>query len=101
MSGWPANWYAIDGEPARVLGDELRKELAKGHGLYGADFRVVARCNICDDVLAELADGQVAQVHLTWCSGADTPPFPLTERWPSHAEWLAHRAAEPEHDPGR
>lgn len=57
---------------------EFYKEVAPGHILYGQKVRLLARRLDMDDIVLELESGQIAYVHLTWCSGADTPPWPST-----------------------
>ena len=61
-----------------ALQRELQKEVAPGHILYGKQCRVIAKREDTDDIIVELENGQIAYVHLTWCSGADTPPWPST-----------------------
>ncbi len=78
-------WFA-DGNPALV--DELRRELAPGHVLFGMSVWAVARRRDCDDVLYALEDGsgRVAVVHLTWSPEAD-PAWPVTELFDELESW--------------
>ena len=78
-------WFADD-NPALV--DELRRELASGHVLFGAPVSAVARRRDGDDVLYALEDGsgRVAVVHLTWSAEAD-PAWPATELFTDLASW--------------
>ena len=55
---------------------EFYKEVAPGHILYGQTVRLLARRTDTDDIVLEVESGQIAYVHLTWCDGADTPPWP-------------------------
>jgi hypothetical protein len=57
---------------------ELVRELTAGHPLHGHTLTVQARCQACDDVAVQLADGAWALVHLTWSGKTETPPWPRT-----------------------
>lgn len=43
------------------------------------DLRVIARALPQDEVVVEMASGEVALVHLTWTGHAESPPWPTTE----------------------
>ena len=44
---------------------EFRVELSPGHALHGLELIPVAHSARADDALFQLADGRVAEVHLT------------------------------------
>lgn len=64
---------------------ELHRELAASHPLFGAEAVAVARRIDCDDVLFKLADGKYAVVHLTWSgkkeSNSDYPATRIFDHW--------------------
>ena len=76
----PWSYGGIDEEPAYGLGfeQELRRELAPGHVLFGVrdHARAVAGRMDNDDVLFWLGeeDGRFAVVHLTWSGHAESIP---------------------------
>lgn len=72
-------WYAVD-EPGMcvALETQLARETGPRHALFGVAARVIARRQDNDDCLFRLADGRVADVHLTWRQGQEEDP-----RWPS------------------
>jgi hypothetical protein len=84
-------WEPVDAGATRDgLAQELLREVAPGHPLYGIPVRAIARRNDCDDVLFALQDGsgRVAVVHLTWIrSIPDRPPWPGTSLYPSLGDW--------------
>ena len=83
-SVWPAPWRGIDDESERTaLAAALWRELPAAHDLAGHGAIAVARRDDSDDVLFELDDGRIAEVHLTWAMG-DAPAvlmFPDTGAW--------------------
>jgi hypothetical protein len=74
---WMTPWVEVVN--AAALEEELRREVAAGHLLFGLPVTAVARRRDCDDVLFKVLDGtnRYAVVHLTWrgCPGNDP-------RWP-------------------
>ena len=74
----PWRWLH-DGE-RRNLTRQLDRELRRRHPLHGMEAVVVARCDHCDDVLAEV-DDRWAIVHLTW-QRSTKPPWPSTQLIP-------------------
>jgi hypothetical protein len=78
-------WYAATDA---ALVDELRRELSKGHVLFGASLAARARRQDRNDVLFEVLDGsgRLAQVHLTYQREAD-PRWPSTTVFASEAAW--------------
>jgi hypothetical protein len=96
---WLEPWYPVDDAGVRgSLEGQLRVELSPRHILYGESVRLVARRADTDDALFALADGRVAEVHLTWKNGTEEDP-----RWPAAAifasldEW-ADLSMRPLHD---
>jgi len=71
----PPGWEPV--EPTAFIEDELRREMAVGHVLYGRAFTAVARRSGNDDV-AFLVDGsRLCIVHLTWAVET-RPEWPWT-----------------------
>lgn len=59
---------------------ELRREIARGHLLYGRAWKVIGPgVPARDDALLLLDDGAVALVHLTWRGAPEPPSWPMTE----------------------
>lgn len=75
------------------LAAELSKELARGHPLYGAKARAIARRSDCDDVLFVVRGDRrrYAVVHLTWSSKPEPAGWPAFELYDSLAQWLQER----------
>jgi hypothetical protein len=50
--------------------------------LFGRTVIAIARCERCDEVVYSVEEEPAwfAQVHLTWRSAPDQPPWPWTER---------------------
>jgi hypothetical protein len=86
---WGAGWYAAEHpEDLVIFPRELAREVCPQHVLHGRKVVLIARCDGTDDVLFQLEDGSVAQVHLTWCRETD-PRWPGTVVYPDLAAWLA------------
>ena len=78
---WLEPWYAVDDEiVAAGLARQLAIEVSPRHVLFGKSARLIARRADTDDALFALADGRVAEVHLTWSRHAEPDP-----RWPATA----------------
>jgi hypothetical protein len=102
---FPERWRDLRGRAAEEAAgrerveNELRREVGKGHVLYGIDVDAVAACNgHCDDVLFALKDGRYALVHLSYPGSApDRPPWPGTdifEGWEHAAAYVEAHADE-------
>jgi hypothetical protein len=99
QSQLPDPWWYLRGvdEAAqsvrRGLVEELRCELGEDHPLYGKAVDVVARCEGCDDVLVELAGGDLAMTRLTWSGRPERAPAARAEMLgsPSVAVWRIRR----------
>jgi hypothetical protein len=82
-------WESISNERAQYFEDELTRELAPDHALYGQERRAVGKTGASDDVLYRLHGGTFAQVHLTFVREA-----PERSGWPMHypfetlADWM-------------
>ncbi len=100
---WLAPWEPVSADHVAGLGRELRREVRRGHVLFGASARVIARRGDTDDLLFVI-DGpprSYAVVHLTFTGRREPPPCPWTvlhESWeafvergmkPDHEGWLA------------
>ena len=74
----PSHWLDVSGIPEirDALAAELSREVPAGHALEGRHDTVLARCEICDDVLISVGGNAYAVVHLTWKRETDA-------NWPS------------------
>lgn len=74
--------------------DELRREVGRGHVLYGKVVRVLALGGNGDDVLFAV-DGPTisyAVVHLTWRGSQEpNPTWPHVELYPTLEAWRVER----------
>lgn len=73
------------------LGEELRKEVAQGHPLYGIRASVVAKRQDRDDVLFALEghSSGLAVVHLTWKGKPElNPTWPSTTFYSDWQDWV-------------
>jgi hypothetical protein len=84
-------WFQVTGE-GPALAEELRREIAPGHVLFGKDAVAVARRHDCDDVLFALAHG-VAVVHLAYAGREKRSDYPETELFDSWAHFVTERLA--------
>jgi hypothetical protein len=64
----PEGWSGVEPEQAAGLGRELRRELSRGHALYGVAASAIAVRYENDDALFVLTGSPhpYAVVHLTW-----------------------------------
>ncbi|WP_330270292.1 hypothetical protein OG205_23760 [Lentzea sp. NBC_00516] len=79
----PEPWATITHKDTRAaLEAQLRTEVANGHPLFGKTIIAIARCDACDEVVFSVEEDPVwfAQVHLTWRSAPDRPPWPDSRR---------------------
>jgi hypothetical protein len=86
---WLEPWAPIERpEQRQAVQAEPRLELCPSHQLYGSSVVAVARRHDQDDVLFELADGRVAEVHLTWSRKPERDPHrPTATVFASAADW--------------
>jgi hypothetical protein len=90
---WLEPWTPIDRLKAgAAFRSELHAELSVLHPLFGLSAAAVARRGDQDDVLFELADGRVAEVHLTWSRKLEPDPrLPETMIFASLTVWAEER----------
>jgi hypothetical protein len=58
-----------------------------GHPLHGITFSALACSQRADDVLFQLDDDRVVNVHLTWSRKTESPPFPSHDIFPNLDAW--------------
>lgn len=76
---------------------QLGREVGPRHLLRGENATLIARRFDTDDALFQLADGQIAEVHLTWSRGQEPDPkWPRTVLFASINEW-ARDSLEQQH----
>jgi hypothetical protein len=80
---------------AAQLERELQAELSPTHPLYGISTRAIARSLCADDVLFEMENGRVAEVHLTWRGAPERAPWPSHKTYEGIGDWLAAQARLP------
>ena len=77
---------------------QLQREVGPQHLLRGMSVQLIARRFDCDEALSSLANGQIAEVHLTWARGEEADPrWPGTALFPSIEAW-AHESMGPLHE---
>ena len=81
-------WRELSQEQADAVLREIRRELSPGHPLHGANLTPIAKSGLTDDVLLQLDDGRVADVHLTWTGCAEGSPWPRHRVFASLEEWV-------------
>lgn len=91
-------WYGVDDAAmGGALERQLGIEVGERHRLYRVPVKLIVRRQDCDDALFALADGRVAEVHMTWRRGVeDDPRWPSTAIFASLEEWAAV-SMEPTH----
>jgi len=86
---WPLGWRTVMTVRARAMIDaELGRELPEGHVLKSRTAKVLGRFEQSDDMLFQLEDGSVAEVHLTW-EVEDRADWPRTALYDSFRLWAA------------
>lgn len=89
---WKLPWRAIQFE-AEIPGvqNQIESEITESHPLWNTNPIVIGRRIDCDDVVAKLSDGRIADVHLVWGSGAGAFPaeYPTFTIYESLQEFLA------------
>jgi hypothetical protein len=74
---------------------QLRREVSKGHKLFGRPLEAIAVRSDRDDVLFRSPGGELFVVHLTWRQSAEPPPWPIviwesiTHTIEEFADWSA------------
>src|SRR5262245_35362494 len=65
--GWLEPWYRLDNDEQKLsLEQQLQRELSERHVLWKKAVTIIARRADQDDILVQMPDGKVAEVHLTW-----------------------------------
>jgi hypothetical protein len=82
-------WKRLSAKSAAYFEGEIRRELGKGHPLYGRNCRAVSVTVESDDVLFYLDDTTVAQVHLTFTPNPpERPGWPRFKMFGSLGDWM-------------
>jgi hypothetical protein len=94
---WPKPWAPIEHASERSLLEiELKRELGELHSLYGLPAVALARRHDRDNVLFEINDGRVAEIHLTWRKSRESDPrWPTTRIYESISTWIRERMRSP------
>jgi hypothetical protein len=80
-------WHAPSASAAQSLIAEAEEEIAADHPLKGMINSVLARSSASDDVLFQLKDGRVADVHLTWSRQREQSPWLRHKIFSNVDEW--------------
>jgi hypothetical protein len=99
---WLEPWTPMEHSNERsAIEGELERELNEAHPLFGLSAVALARRHDQDDVLFEIDEGRVAEVHLTWRSGRESDPrWPSTKIYESVFAWVEERM-RPQHEEWR
>lgn len=86
----PEGWVKLNDKEVDDAVKELRRELCKGHVLYGKEFMAIARREDRDDFLYYIKDSDVPlySVHLTW-NKESTPEWPYADAFESKEDFLS------------
>jgi hypothetical protein len=91
MESWSgkfaAPWEPLPSDQAAAVLAEIERELTPGHTLHGIVLHAIAHSCRADEVLFQLKDGRVAEVHLTWSRQREKPPWPTHRSYASLHEW--------------
>jgi hypothetical protein len=87
---WQEPWAALPESARATFQQQIVSELVPGHPLFGQKLTPIGRHGATDDVLLELADAQLAVVHLTW-AGPGNGRYPLTTFFVDWADFTAGR----------
>jgi hypothetical protein len=91
---WTSPWEPVEDLEIRGrLERQLRRELPPHHVLAHLDVTAIARQAGADGVIFVLADGRVAQVHLTWSESPPASNGPAVRLCGSLAAWREAGAA--------
>lgn len=80
----PEGWLILNEKEVDGAAKELRKEMCKGHVLYGKEILAIARREDRDDFLFYVKNSDVAlySVHLTW-NKENAPEWPYAAAFES------------------
>jgi hypothetical protein len=81
-------WFQLSAESATFFEEELTREVAPSHPLYGRKCTAIAKTGASDDVLFSLEDGTFAQVHLTHAQYPERRGWPRHRTFDSIASWM-------------
>jgi hypothetical protein len=90
-------WKQSSAGPCETFLRELRTEVSPGHPLHGAIIKAIAHSLQADDVLFQLEDSRVCQVHLTWRRSAEQPPWPRHQMFSTLEDWV-RKVMVPDHE---
>jgi hypothetical protein len=96
---WLEPWLPIEHSNERAaLEGEIKRELGTAHPLFGLLVAALAKRRDQDDVLFQISDGRVAEVHLTWRMQQEPDPrWPNTVIYESLARWV-EEGMRPQHE---
>ena len=96
---WLYPWIPVEIEAdRRIFERELISEAGAGHPLFGLTATAIGRVDGLDDILFDLRDGRVAEVHLTWRGRTEIDSrFPRTAVFASVVQW-SEESMRPRHD---
>jgi len=80
-------WEQLPPDRATAFEAEIQSELSPGHPLHGITLSALACSNRADDVLFQLDDDRVVDVHMTWSTKTEPPPYPSHDIYPSLDAW--------------
>ena len=81
-------WREAIASQAEAFLRELRTEVSPGHPLHATNLSAIARSVQADDVLFQLDDGRVCQVHLTWRGSAEPNSWPRHRVFSTFEDWV-------------
>jgi hypothetical protein len=81
-------WRRVTDEQAMFFEGELKRVLAPHHPLFGRHLAAAAVTCETDDVLFQLDEGVLAQVHLTYALHPEAPGFPYCQMFSTFGDWM-------------
>jgi hypothetical protein len=87
---WQEPWAALPESGRAAFQHQLAYEIVPVHPLFGQELTPVGKHSATDDVLVELADTQLAVVHLTW-GGPGDARYPHATFFVDWAHFAANR----------
>jgi hypothetical protein len=86
-------WTSIDDFPVsnkKAMENEIKKEIAESHPLYGKPLNVMARREDQDEVLCE-SNAKYYVIHLTWSGKPELPSFPRFDEYESLESFVKNK----------